>query len=131
MQTHRTPGPLVYVALVALFVCAANQVAHARPEKIVAGESYYSDDYIVHDLVRDLAEEKNYEEVYQFYTYYEAIYDAADRVVTFLEYRRGEVITREEYRYRANGTLSTRTVKRAGKPPEITNAPSPDTPDDD
>ena len=94
--------------------------ASARPEKIRAGHSYYSDDYVVTGLVRDIAAEKNYEEVYQSYTFYEAIYDEAGRVVIFKEYKRGEVIRVESYRYEPDGTLIERTIQRPGVLPEVT-----------
>jgi hypothetical protein len=88
----------------------APTLAIARPERIKPGMSYYSDDFVEEGRIRDLAEEKNYEEVYQFYTYYEALYDANARVVVFKEYRRGEVIRTERYRYDAKGELSERIV---------------------
>jgi len=108
-------------ALIALVLLAAS--ADARPEKIRPGMSYYSDDYTEEGLVRDIAAEKNYEEVYQFYSYYEAIYDDAERVVVFIEYKRGDELRREVYAYAADGKLVSRSVKRPGKPPEITRAP--------
>ncbi len=100
--------------------------ASARPERIRQGISYYSDDFVVSGLVRDLAEEKNYEEVYQFYTYYEAIYDDRERVVTFKEYERGELILTDEYRYAPSGELLERRTLRPGMPVEVTPATTPD-----
>jgi len=98
--------------------------AEARPEKIQAGMSYYSDDYVVSGeepaRIHDIEDEKNYEEVYQFYTYYEAIYDATERVTQFIEYRRGEVKRREKYEYGEGGGLVKRTVERPGKEAEVT-----------
>ena len=96
--------------------------AAARPEKVRPGHTYYSDGYVLEGLVRDIAAEKNYEEVYQFYRYYEAVYDEAERVVTFREYVRGELILTEAYRYNSEGVLLERTVKRPGKPDEVTSA---------
>jgi hypothetical protein len=96
--------------------------ANARPARIKPGISYYSDDFVVADLVRDLADEKNYEEIYQFYSYYEAIYDAQERVVTFKEYKRGELIRTDEYRYRPSGNLLERRTLRPGIPVGITPA---------
>ncbi len=125
MQRGCTGHPFVWPLLAVLLVSALADVARARPEQIRPGESYYSDDYTLHGLVRDLAEEKNYEEVYQFYTYYEAIYDSAERVVLFIEYERGEELRREEYRYGADGALLARTVRRRGESPEVTAAPPP------
>jgi len=60
---------------------------------------YYSDEYFQEGVVRDIEAEKNYEEVYQFYTYYEVIYDSSKRVKVFREYKRGEVIHEEHYQY--------------------------------
>jgi len=83
---------------------------------------YYSDDFVVAGLVHDLAAEKNYEEVYQFYSYYEVIYDAQERVTIFKEYKRGELIRTEEYRYQPSGDLLERRTLRPGKPVEVTPA---------
>lgn len=91
----------------------------ARPEKIRPGHAYYSDEYQVQGGVRDIVGEKNYEEVYQFYTYYEVVYDTAGRVVTFKAYKRGKVIRTEEYRYGPGGRLEERVLKRPGRPVEI------------
>jgi len=99
--------------------------ADARPEHIRPGISYYSDDFAVVGLVHDLAAEKNYEEVYQFYSYYEAIYDAQERVVVFKEYKRAELIRTEEYSYRSSGDLLERRTLRPGVPAEITPGPAP------
>ncbi len=107
-------------ALVALAVLFAVGSASARPEKIRPGHSYYSDGTRIEGLVRDIGEEKNYEEVYQRYRYYEAVYDEAGRIVLFKEYVRGEVIRTEEYRYGPEGALLERIVRKAGGPPEAT-----------
>jgi hypothetical protein len=87
--------------------------------------SYYSDEFVVAGLVRDLGNEKNYEEVYQLYSYYEAIYDEQERVVIFKEYKRGDLIQTEEYRYRSSGELLERRTLRPGMPVEITPAAAP------
>ena len=100
--------------------------AAARPEAIRSGHSYYSDEYVTEGLVRDIAAERNYEEVYQLYSYYEAIYDDAGRVVTFREYERGEIIRVEEYRYAPgpDGALLEQVVKERDEPPQV-RAPKP------
>lgn len=100
------------------------RTADARSERIKPGVSYYSDDFEAVGLVHDLAAEKNYEEVYQFYSYYEAIYDAEERVVVFHEYKRGELIRTEEYTYRSSGELLERRTLRTGMPTEITPGPA-------
>lgn len=94
--------------------------AGARPERVRPGHSYYSDDSLAVGLVRDIGAEKNYEEVYQAYRYYEAVYDEAERVVIFREYRRGEAIRTEEYRYGPDGALLERVLRQPGRPAETT-----------
>ena len=37
--------------------------------------------------VKDIESEKNYEEIWQHYTYYEVVYDADERVTSFKEYK--------------------------------------------
>jgi len=97
--------------------------ASSRPEKIRPGHSYYSDELAEptnQGLVRSLAQEKNYEEVYQFYTYYEFVYDEGERVVLFREYKRGDVIRTEKYSYDDSGSLTMRVVSQPGKEDEMT-----------
>lgn len=118
----RTSALALVMVMVALLLVFPSRRSDARPERIKAGMSYYSDDFVQNGLVSDLAGEKNYEEVYQFYSYYEAIYDDQGRVVTFKEYKRGDVIRTEEYRYRASGGLLERRIVRPGKPIEVTPA---------
>ncbi|MCP5058701.1 MAG: hypothetical protein GY937_18525 [bacterium] len=89
-----TPNMRIRGLLLALLVSSA---AVAGPEDVRPGQPYYSDDFVIEGLVRDIAAEKNYEEVYQFFRYYEAVYDEAKRVVTFREYVRGELALTEEY----------------------------------
>jgi hypothetical protein len=102
--------------LVGLLALASPGPAGARPERIRPGHSYYSDEAVTQGLVSDIGAERNYEEVYQRYRYYEAIYDERERVVTFKEYRRGDVIRVERYRYAADGTLAERVIERPGAP---------------
>jgi hypothetical protein len=97
--------------------------ASSGPEKIRPGHSYYSDELAEptnQGLVRALGAEKNYEEVYQLYTYYEVVYDEGKRVVLFREYKRGEVIRSEEYRYDDAGSLTLRVVAQPGKEDDVT-----------
>lgn len=91
--------------------------AAGRPERIRPGVSYYSDDFVRIGQIHDLVGEKNLEEVYQQYQYYEAVYDQSERVVVFKEYRRGELVRTEEYAYRPDGELARKRVTRAGEPP--------------
>ena len=108
----------LFVPSFVCFVLLPSFVA-ARPEKIRPGHAYYSDDYQVEGSVHDIVGEKNYEEVYQSYTYYEVVYDTAGRVVIFKEYKRGKVIRTEEYLYGPDGKLHERVLKRPGQPVEI------------
>jgi hypothetical protein len=97
--------------------------ASSQPEKIRPGDSYYSAELgepTNQGLVQSLGPEKNYEEVYQFYTYYVFVYDEAERVVLFREFKRGEVIRTEAYRYDASGRLTRRVVAQPGKEDEVT-----------
>jgi hypothetical protein len=120
---------LVRVALTSLPALALlATTADARPEKIRPGMPYYSDDYVEAKGVRDIGAEKNYEEVYQNYTYYEAIYDDGERVVTFIEYEKGEETHREEYAYGPDGALLTRSVKLPGAAPKVTQVDEAESP---
>jgi hypothetical protein len=113
---RRRPVALVACALAAL--CALAETADARPERIRAGRPYYSDDFSDAGGVRDLAAEKNYEEVYQAYRYYEAVYDERGRVVIFRKVERGEVVREDRYRYEGDATTpAEHTVATDGAPP--------------
>ena len=95
---------------------------HSRPEVIRAGMKYYSDEYFENGLVKDIEAEKNYEEIYQHYTYYEVIYDSRERVTVFKEYKQGAVILEERYRYVSDPPSVERTVLLPGKPPQVTRS---------
>ena len=84
--------------------------AWARPEIMREGLSYYSDEYFEEGVVKDIVAEKNYEEVYQFYTYYEVIYDSGGRVKMFREYKQGAIIYEEHYYYDEQGALIRNAV---------------------
>ena len=119
----RHPHWLVLVSVSSIIGLGIPLDASSEPEKIRPGDSYYSDELVEptnHGLVRALGPEKNYEEVYQLYTYYEVVYDEGKRVVLFREYKRGEVIRAEEYRYNAAGSLTMRVVAQPGKEDEVT-----------
>ncbi|MBW2361838.1 MAG: hypothetical protein JRG84_13095 [Deltaproteobacteria bacterium] len=116
-----TPSARIERLLLALALLLPLAAA-ARPENVRPGHTYYSDDFVLEGLVRDIAAEKNYEEVYQFFRYYETVYDETERVVTFREFVRGELAVTEVYRYTSEGALLERTVKRPGKPDAVTPA---------
>ena len=74
--------------------------------------------------VRDIGTERNYEEVFQLYRYYEVFYDESERVVRCLEYKRGDVIREDTYRYAEDGSL----LEHVTDPPrrEVKTEASPD-----
>jgi hypothetical protein len=85
------------------------------------GIAYYSDEYVLDGEVYQLGEEKNLEEVYQYYTYYEAIHDDVGRVATFKRYLRGDLDWTERYTYDRKGRMVRKEHLRPGHPPEVTN----------
>ena len=95
----------------------------SRPETIRADVKYYSDEYFETGLVKDIESERNYEEIWQHYTYYEVVYDSRERVTVFKEYKQGSVILEEHYRYLIDPPSVERTVLVPGKPPQVTRAP--------
>ncbi len=114
--TSREVAELLVFGLLAFGVASA---ADARPERIRPGISYYSDEFVVRGQIHDLGTERNFEEVYQLYTYYEVIYDESSRVQVFKEYRRGELIRTEEYRYAPSGEPIQKTVRQPGEEAEV------------
>lgn len=106
------------ILLILLVPCGAI----GAPEKIRANHSYYSDDYERSDSIAELGEEKNYEEVYQFYNYYEAIYDDKERVVRFVAYKQGKVDWQEDYVYDRQGKL----LEIKTSPPPVSSILPPD-----
>jgi hypothetical protein len=103
--------------------CALPVLARARPEAIRTEVSYYSDELVESGPVRDIGSERNYEEVFKLYTYYEVLYDENERVIRCLEYKRGEVIRTDHYRYTIDGSLSEHVVEVPGQPAKIIPLP--------
>ncbi len=117
------------VALVSGLVltpCVLTAPASARPETIRAGVSYYSDELIESGPIRDIGAERNYEEVFQLYRYYEVLYDESERVVRCLEYKRGELIREDTYRYAADGSLLEHVTDPPSQAVKPVTAPRPD-----
>lgn len=114
----------VLICGLALALCAPTAPASARPERIRAGVSYYSDELVETGPVRDIGAERNYEEVYQHYRYFEVVYDASERVVRCLEYERGEVIREDTYRYAEDGSLLEHTTDPPAKSAKPTDEPT-------
>jgi hypothetical protein len=97
--------------LLAIFILlAAADFSEARPERIKPGLSYYSEDYNTKNSVSDISDEKNYEEVFKNYEYYEAVYDDRKRVTIFRAYKRGEIVLTERYFYLSDGRLAKKEV---------------------
>lgn len=112
---------------VPLIACLAllAPAAQSRPEMIRPGLKYYSSEYFEKGLVKDIGTEKNYEEVFQHYTYYEVIYDARGRPTVFKEYKQGTVILEERYRYLLDPPTVERTVLIPGSAPRVTRSRDP------
>jgi hypothetical protein len=107
---------LALVYSLVLGPCALPALARARPEVIRAEVSYYSDELVESGPVRDIGTERNYEEVFKLYTYYEVLYDESERVIRCVEYKRGEVIRTDHYRYARDGSLSEHVIEVPGEP---------------
>ena len=106
---------------ICLFACLllVAPAVQSRPEVIREGMKYYSDEYFEDGLVKDIESEKNYEEIWQHYTYYEAVYDSQGRVTVFKEYKQGAVVFEARYRYATDSADVERTVLLPGKPPQV------------
>lgn len=102
----------------ALVACASPAAAPPESLRYEPGLAYYSDDFSLEDDVYRLGEEKNLEEVYQYYAYYEAVHDERGRVVTFKKYLRGDLDWTERYRYDRKGRLVEKQRVRPGQPGE-------------
>ena len=81
-----------------------------KPYKITAGISYYSNEYSTENGVPQLGEEKNFEEVYQNYNYYEAVFDEQQRMVVFKAYKRGSIEFSETYVYEGEDNGPVRKI---------------------
>ncbi len=109
-----------FIFLLTVFSLAAVTTSSpAEPERIRPGISYYSDDYTVKDGIARLGEERNIEEVYKNYEYYEAVYDELKRIVLFRAYKRGEVDWTERYFYDGDGRPLKKEVVRPGLPAKV------------
>jgi len=84
-----------------------------QPYEIKPGVSYYSDEFTMQNGVAELGEEKNFEEVYQFYNYYEAVFDPEGRIVTFKAYKQGALEFSETYFYDDTGNPAKKTVRNS------------------
>ncbi len=110
----------LFVIAIAIFpgILCAGQF---KPYKIKAGVAYYSDEYTVTNGVSELGEEKNFEEVYQYYNYYEAVFDSQEHIVLFKAYLRGTVDFSEIYFYDNEGKLEKKEVTNSDDSKSVTN----------
>ncbi len=99
---------LYHIAMLGLLlgpVCA-----YAKPANIKPGLSYYSEEYIVVGDQYTLAEERNLEEVFKNYNYYEGVYDELERIKIFKAYKRGKIDFTEVYFYNEAGNMVRKIV---------------------
>jgi hypothetical protein len=101
--------------------CAGPGPKSPAPPGRFTALAYYSDEYALEGDVHRLGEEKNLEEVYQYYTYYEAIHDEEQRVVIFKKYLRGDLDWTERYTYDRKGSLAQKERIRPGQRGEVTH----------
>jgi len=101
---------LITVFLISPAVLCAGKF---EPYEIQEGLSYYSDEYTTRNGIAELGEEKNFEEVWQHYNYYEAIFDSQERIVVFNAYERGVIEFSETYHYDGDGRPLRKVVKHS------------------
>ena len=82
-----------------------------EPYEIKAGMSYYSDEYAITNGISELGEEKNFEEVYQNYNYYEAVFDSQEQIIVFKAFKQGVVEFSETYFYDEDGKRIKKEIK--------------------
>ncbi len=123
-MANRQLKPLLFVSLT-LFGTGLSGDAFARPERIKPNQPYYADEFTREGEIAELGEERNYEEVFKNYEYYEAVYDEQQRPALFRAYRRGEVDWTERYFYDEQGRLIRKELIRQGKPVEVQRFDAP------
>jgi len=97
-------------------------IAPARPEKVKPGLTYHAEDYVVQGETKELTQEKNYEEVYRNYEYFEAKYNKNAQIIEMKAVKRGETNWIERYYYNAEGELVKKEVFKPyapDKPPVV------------
>ena len=120
------PRRLILGCLLALAPMALTlESAQARPERIVPGDTYYSHEYSMQGGIAELGAQRNYEEVYQLYTYYEGVYDERQRMSRFRAYERGQLLWEERYFYQPDGSPSHKERTDAGQAPKRIALPNP------
>ena len=99
----------VTISAIVMIILLVPQVGISKPEKIKPGVIYYSDETEEVDGIEDLIGEKNFEEVYRNYTYFEAVYDQQKRISILKEFERGELIRTVRFQYHSDGRLLKKT----------------------
>ena len=102
---------IIVCMLLVLMSSIALSSGKFQPYEIKPGVSYYSDEFTTRNGISELGEEKNFEEVYQFYNYYEAVFDTDKRIITFKAYLRGDLEFSEIYFYDDDGQPIKKVVK--------------------
>ncbi len=97
-------------AVLFLLSAVAYSEGEFKPYKIRPGISFYSNEHSVQNGISQLGEEKNFEEVYQNYNYYEAVFDAQERMVIFKAYKQGSIVFSENYVYEGEDKAPARKV---------------------
>ena len=100
----------IYIILATPVVLYAGKF---EPYEIKAGMSYYSDEYSISNDISELGEEKNFEEVYQNYNYYEAVFDSQEQIIVFKAYKQGVIEFSETYFYDDDGTRVKKEIKNS------------------
>jgi len=104
--------------LSAILILAITSISQAKPETIKPGLSYFAEDYVTTDRISEITVEKNFEEVFKNYEYFESVYDEKKRVKIFRAYKRGDVVLTEYYSYDSSGKLKEKKVEKEGKATE-------------
>lgn len=112
---------LVLSVVITVLSSAVLFAGQFEPYEIKADIPYYSDEYTSNNGLSELGEEKNYEEVYQYYNYYEAIFDANKRMVIFNAYERGDIDFSETYYYDGDGRPVKKVVKKSDGSESVVN----------
>lgn len=108
----------ISLLLSALIILSMASISQAKPEAIKPGLSYFAEDYETKNNISEITVEKNFEEVFKNYEYFESVYDDQKRVKIFRAYKRGDVILTEHYSYDSGGKLKEKKIEREGKPTE-------------
>lgn len=104
--------------LPAVLILGMASVSEARPENIKPGLSYFAEDYETKNNISEITVEKNFEEVFKNYEYFESVYDDNKRVKIFRAYKRGDVVLTEHYTYGPEGKLKEKKIEKEGKSTE-------------